>query len=721
MLASLRADLGFLTRPAQIIRGYPRSALRPDLIAGLTVAVILLPQSIAYALIAGLPPQMGLYTAIIAALVGALWGSSNQLQTGPTNTASLLVLSSLLFVAKPGSPEFIAAAGLIALLVGIFRLALGLAHLGLLVNFVSDSVIVGFTAGAGVLIMVSQLIPLLRLNSPSAPGLIDTLQNITPQLVELHKISLALGLGTILLIVILRRFKPNWPGPLIAMLAATALVAVLGLSQVGVKVIGALPRSLPPLTIPPLLNFDLIGQVFGGALAIGAIGLVEALSVARAIASQTNQRLDSNQEFIGQGLANIACSFFSGYASSGSFTRSAVNFKSGARTSMSSVFSGVFVLMGMFLFAPLGAYLPRAALAGVLIVIAYGMIDQKEIARIWRGPRGDMIIMVLTLTATLLLPLQYAVLSGILVSFAVYILRTSTPRVVAVLPDDEFKHFSPQPAKPSCPQLAIFDIMGDLYFGAVNHVDKSIHDHLHRQPSQRFLLLRMQSVNQCDISGIHALENILRASRDNGGDLYFMRVQDQVLQTMQSSGFIRQLGIDHVLGEDQAIPFLFHRILDPAVCIYECEVRAFKECQNLPKRLLPVGFGGFHLEAASVPIPMISPEELWKQLHYSSPPLVIDVREPREFARNHIQQALLKPLPVLMTQGLDLPLEKTLVFVCRGGRRSTRAAGMFVNKGYTNIRVLQGGMLAWEAAGLLEAVSSGESESGGEDAWNSTG
>ena len=713
MLTSLRADVGFFTRPAQILRGFPKSAIRPDLLAGLTVAVILLPQSIAYALIAGLPPEMGLYTAIIAAVVGALWGSSNQLQTGPTNTASLLVLSSLLVVATPGSPEYLAAAGLLALMVGVFRLVMGLAHLGMLVNFVSDSVIVGFTAGAGVLIMVSQLIPLLRLDAPNVPGLLDTLQNIFPGLVELHGISLALGLGTIILIVILRRFKPAWPSALIAMLAATAVVAVLGLNQVGVKVIGELPRSLPPVTIPPVWNFDLIAQLFGGALAIGAIGLVEALSVARSIASQTGQRLDSNQEFIGQGLANIACSFFSGYANSGSFTRSAVNFKSGAQTPLAGAFSGVFVLAGMFLFAPLGAYLPRAALAGVLIVIAYGMIDQKEIARIWRGPRGDRLIMVLTLTATLLLPLQYAVLIGIMVSFAVYILRTSTPRVVAVLPDDEYKHFLHQPGKPPCPQLAIFDILGDLYFGAVNHVDKTIHDHLHRQPSQRFILLRMQSVNQCDISGIHALENILRTSRDHGGDLYFMRVQDSVLQVMQSSGFARLLGSDHLLGEDQAIPFLFNRILDPAVCIYECEVRAFKECQNLPKRFLPAEMGGLHLEATGAVVPGISPVRLWQRLHDPTPPLVIDVREPREFARSHIPQALLKPLPGLLTQGLELPGEQEVVFVCRGGRRSSRAAARFINQGYANILVLQGGMLAWEAAGLLEAVAPGGSESGG--------
>jgi SulP family sulfate permease len=711
MVTNLRTDLSLFTRPARVLRNYPRSSLKLDVVAGLTVAVILLPQSIAYALVAGLPPEMGLYTAIVAALVGALWGSSNQLQTGPTNTASLLVLSTLLVVAIPGSPEYIAAAGLMALMVGVFRLVMGVARLGLLVNFVSDSVIVGFTAGAGVLIMISQIIPLLRLEIPNTPGLLDTLGGIGRSITEAHLASLLLGFGVVILIAILRRFKPSWPGPLIAMVAASIMVWAFSLSEAGVRVIGELPRGLPPLSFPPVLNFDLAGQVFGGALAIGAIGLVEAVSVARAIASQTGQRLESNQEFVGQGLANIACSFMSGYVSSGSFTRSAVNFKSGARSPVASAFSGLFVLVGMFLLAPLGVYLPRAALAGVLVVIAYGMIDQKEIARIWRGPRGDMLIMVITLGATLLLPLMYAVLSGILVSFAVYILRTSTPRVVCVLPDDAFRHFLHQPEKALCPQLAIFDILGDLYFGAVNHVDQAIHDHLQKNPTQRFILLRMHSVNQCDISGIHALENILRTCRDRGGDLYLTRVQPPVREVMQSSGFYRLLGEEQILGEDSSIAFLFARILDPATCVYECEVRAFRECQTIPKRILPVALSELH-RPATTSAPEMTPARLWKLLHEPHPPKVIDVREPREFQRGHIPQAQLVPLPLALTESLDLPVDCPVVFVCRGGRRSARAAAWYASQGLPNIYVLQGGMLAWQAAGLIEALEISRTEEG---------
>ena len=223
----------------------------------------------------------------------------------------------------------------------------------------------------------------------------------------------------------------------------------------GVVVVGELPRGLPPLAGLPPLNLQLVGQLAPGALAVAAIGLVEAMSIARSIAGQSGQRLDSNQEFVGQGLSNLATGFLSGYPVSGSFTRSAVNYDAGARTPLASAFSGLFVLVAMLVFGPLAAYVPRTALAGVLILTAYSMIDRQEIARIWRGARADAVIMVITFLGTLFLPLEFAVLAGILISFAVYIITTSVPRVTPVLPDENFRHFAHRPQETPCPQLAI--------------------------------------------------------------------------------------------------------------------------------------------------------------------------------------------------------------------------------------------------------------------------
>lgn len=705
VLAALKPVPYFFARPVRIFQSYRYSYLQADLLAGLTVGVVLLPQAIVFAILAGLPPQMGLYSAIVAAIVGALWGSSNHLHSGPTNTASILVLSTLLPIAAAGSPEYIAAAGLLAVMVGLFRLVMGLARLGMLVTFVSDSVIIGFTAGAGVLIAVGELRSLLRLEAGSKSGLLDTLNSITMNLADTHLLSLALGLSTLAIILLLRRFYPRWPGQLLALATAAGVVALFGLDQAGVKIIGELPNSLPPLANLPLTNIQLIGDLSVGALAVAAIGLVEATSIARSVAAQSGQRLDSNQEFVGQGLANIACGFLSGHACSGSFNRSALNYEAKAQTPLASVFSGLVVLVAMLVLSPLAAYIPRAALSALLLLAAYGMIDRKEMARLWRGARGDALIMIVTLLATLFLPLQFAVLSGILMSLGYYIMKTSAPRVHTVLPDETFRHFAYQPHKPQCPQLSIIKISGDLYFGAVNHVEEAIRQMLVRNPRQRFLLLRMHGVNHCDISGIHMLESLLRACHERGGDMFLMKVQRPVYGLMQATGFVDQVGPDHFLPEDQAIEYIFHRILDPAICIYECEVRAFKECQNLPKRssdeVIPLPL----LAIPANGVADIAPQELWSELMRSpTPPLIIDVREPREFERGHIPQAQLIPLPKLVSQAPDLPRDREIVVVCRGGRRSQRAAYLLQQKNGSKVRVLKGGMLAWEAAKLLEAV-----------------
>lgn len=704
LLAAGRFVLSAFARPIVILRSYRRSDLRPDLIAGLTVAVILLPQAIAYALIADLPPVVGLYTAIVAAIVGALWGSSAHLHTGPTNAASLLVLSTLAVLPYGhDSQAYVAAASLMALMVGLFRLAMGVFRLGVLVNFVSDSVVVGFTAGAGVLIMFNQVKHLLRLSVPNDPGLIDTVRNTLLQLPATHAPSMLVGLGVIALLVMLRHFRPSSPGPLIGIILAGAIVWLLQLDAKGVHVIGALPRDLPPFTLPPLFDLHLIGQISSGALAVAAIGLVEAMSIARAISGLTGQRINSNQEFVGQGLANIAAGLFSGYTCSGSFTRSAVNYRAGGRTAMSSVFSGIFVLLAMFLFAPLAAYIPRTALAAVLIVIAWGMIDRKQMVHIWRTSRAEGWIMVATLGATLLLPLEFAVLTGILVSLAYYVLQKSMPRVLDMAPTPDFRHFEERGERDPCPQLGVLSIVGDLYFGAAPNVEEALRRHMAAFPDQRYLLLRMHNVTHLDISGLHMLETIVRAYRERGGDVYIMKLRASIYEFMKTAGFVELLGEDHFLSEEKAISHLFYHVLDPVVCIYECPVRAFYECQNLPKMLTPVPVCRDMRPGASR-VESLSPVDVWVALHQPQPPVVIDVREPREFHRGHIPGARLLSLSRLDAQRLNLDKETPIVLVCRTGRRSRIAAQILSAAGYRNVRNMEGGMAAWEAAGLLEAI-----------------
>ncbi len=694
----------YLQRPWRVIRAYEKGNFRFDLVAGLTVGVILLPQAIAFALVAELPPYMGLYAGIIGGFFGAMWGSSDQLVSGPANAISLLVFSSLSAVVATGSPEYILAAGLLALMVGVFQFLMGVLHLGMLVNFVSHSVIVGFTAGAGILIAVKQVGPLLGVKIPGR-NLPETLLNTTNHLTEVQWVTLGLGVLTIVIIVILRRISRKIPAALIAMVVATLLVYFFGLADQGVSVIGVLPSGFPPIAALPIFDWKLIGKLSTAALAVGAIGLVETSAITRAMAAQTGQRLDNNQEFVGQGISNVMMGIFTGFPGAGSFSRSAVNFSAGARTPVAAVISSALALAAMLALAPVGGYIPRTALAGVLMVTAYGLIDREEIRRIWHSHPGDAVIMIVTFLGTLFLTIEFAVLSGILLSFVVYLVRTSMPRVRAVVPDEGYHHFAYQPDKPECPQMGVIEILGDLYFGAVNHVEEFILHHAEEHPDQRFLILRMGSVNNIDFSGIHMLETVVRHFREKGGDVYLVKANYKVKVMAARTHFDDFLGHDHFLNEDDAISFMFYRVLDPAGCIYECPLRVFKECVNLPKRMdLALDLPGEAKLAQDVPA--IQPQDLWQMMRQKTPPLLVDVREPREFMQRHIPGAELHPLTEILTGRVELPRDREIVLTCRTSRRSRRAAAALRRRGYERLAYLQDGIVGWEHANLLEAVES---------------
>jgi SulP family sulfate permease len=694
----------YLLRPLRLFRTYQPTNLRPDLIAGISVAVIVLPQAIAFAIIAELPPQMGIYAAITGAIFGALWGSSDQSHTGPANAISLLVFSSLSGIVAVGSPDYLVAASMMAVMAGLFQLVMGLARMGILVNFVSHSVIVGFASGAGILIAILQLKPLLGLQFTDE-SIMQTVQMTVINLPQAHLPTAVVGIGVMILLLVLRHVNRKLPGALISMIVASVVVYVFNLDEAGVSVIGQLPQTLPPLADLPFFDLELITRLSPGALAIGAIGLVQTAAITHSISSQTGQRLDSNQEFVGQGVANTAAGIFSGFPVASSFARAVINFEAGARSPFAAVFSAIFVIIAMFLIGPMAAYLPRAALSGVLIVTSFGMIDRAEIRRIWQGAAGDAAIMVITLVGTLLLSIEFAVLLGILFSFALYVLRTSTPRVQAVIPDPTFTHFTHQPDKDPCPQLNVVEILGDLYFGAVNHVEEIILDYLDHNPEQRYLLLRMHSVNHLDFSGIHMLESVVRTFRERGGDVYMVRVCHPVMKVMESTGFDAYLGMKNFLDDDGAISHLFYRQLDPAICIYECPWRVFKECQNLPKRTDLIGIPRVS-EPLESSIETMTPQQVWHKLHGPAKQdfYVVDVREPREYSRGHIPEAHLLPLADVLSEETAVPTDKPIIFVCRQGRRSRRAAHAMQQRGVTDVSVMEGGMVAWETAGLLEAI-----------------
>jgi SulP family sulfate permease len=695
----------YLRRPIDIFRGYRKQDLSPDLIAGVTVAAVAIPQSIAYASIAELPPQYGLYAAVVAAIVGSLWGSSRHLATGPVNAVSLLVLPVLLGVAAVGTPEFLMAASTLALMVGVLNITLAVLRFGALVTLASRSVLIGFTAGAAIHIAVGQLKHLLRIEVPAAPELYHQMLAVVSEIHQVHPLSLGLGLGTLGLLVVLRRFGPKVPAALGAITAAALAVAVFGLHDQGVKVVGAIPRSLPPLTwanLHHLPNLEMIRDMGMGALAVAALGLVEAVASGQALARRSGDRIDSNQEFFGQGLANLATGLFSGYPCSGSFTRSAVAQQVGGRTPLTGIVTGVTVLLGMLLFAPYARFIPRAAIAGVLLSIAWGMIGRHEIRRVFKTSRTESAIMGVTFLATVTQPLDFAILAGILFSLAFFVIRSSLPRVYQVVPDRLFRHLVQSGDAPVCPQLAIMNIRGPLFFGAVHHIEEELRHNLVDNPGQHLLVLRMHGVDIIDLSGIEMLEATVNTYRSFGGDVYLVRLREPVEQVMRDSGFLDFIGLDHILPQEGAIEYLFEDVLDPAVCIYECELRVFAECQALQK----------HAYRAQVPPTSriafdpshhVTVEE-FKGLASNPDALLLDVREPDEYRRGHIPGARLLPLRRVLDEGPDLPRDRPVLLACRSGRRTQRAMHMLHTMGFDDVYGLRGGILAWRAEGLPVAV-----------------
>jgi SulP family sulfate permease len=461
---------------------------------------------------------------------------------------------------------------------------MGLARLGSLLNFVSHSVILGFTAGAAVLIGFKQIPNLLGLNLIKTSIFVESLAQIASHIHETHIITFALGLGTVAVIVALRTVRSSWPGTLIALVVIGGLVGLFKLDAHGVAVVGAIPQSLPPFHFPDIHGLEIevdIADLAPGALAIAILGLMEAVSIAKSIAGQTHQRLNVNQEFIGQGLANMAASLFSGYPGSGSFTRSAVNFRSGGKTPMSGVLSGVAVAGVVLLAAPLASKLPVAALAGVLMVVAYDMIRKEDIKRAILATRGDAAVLVVTFLSTLFLHLEFAIYVGVLLSIGLHLAETSHPRIHSVVPDLGTGKMVGSARGKICCQMDMVTVEGAVFFGSVTFVLEDLQRRLKNHPHMANLLIRLHQANILDASGIHVLEILLEEVRERGGGLYFAGVKPRIFKVFKNSGLLREVGESHFrTATGSAIRQAMRESFCPSICA-TCEYMVFVECPEL--------------------------------------------------------------------------------------------------------------------------------------------
>jgi len=559
-----------------------RVTLRADAIAGLTGGLVLVPQGVAFATIAGMPPEYGLYAAMLPAIVAALWGSSWHLVSGPTTAISIVVFSTMSPLATPGSPEYVGLVLTLTFLVGVFQLALGALRLGTLVNFVSHTVVVGFTAGAAVLIVLSQVKNFFGIEIARGSAAWQVLLSLWRQLADINPYVTIVALVTVVASVGVRKWRPRVPHMIAALVVGGVVAALLnlifGVEQTGIKSIGALRVGLPPLS-SPVFSMGTIEKLVPIAIAVALLALTEAVSIARAVALKSGQRIQGNQEFIGQGLSNLAGAFFSGYASSGSFNRSGLNYEAGARTPLAAVFSAIFLLLIVLFLAPLAEYLPIPAMAGVLFVVAWGLIDFHHIREILRVSRGESAVLLATLVATLTLELEFAIYIGVLLSLLLFLNKAAKPSIedCKPLPGQWPPGFGNDTGLPDCPQLKIVRINGPIFFGAANYIAAELQRIDERNPMQRNLLVVGSGINFVDLEGAQLLAQEARRRRALGGALYIFYMKDEPMEMLRRCGAYDVIGAENFfrLGED-VIGKLFPR-LDGSICS-TCKVRIFKPC-----------------------------------------------------------------------------------------------------------------------------------------------
>jgi len=564
------------------------TTLRADLLAGLIGAIIVLPQGVAFATLAGLPPQYGLYAAMVPAIIAALWGSSRHLVSGPTNAISLVVFATVSQVAEPGSSRYIADVLTLAFMVGIMQLSMGLLRMGALVNFISHTVVVGFTAGAALLIMASQLKNFFGLPIPRGLSFFETLHQFGLLIQGIQPWVVAVGLLTLLSGLLTKRFAPKLPYMIVGMLVGSLTAYFInreygGAGTTGLSTVGALAGSLPPLSSPDF-RLETLRQLLGAAVAVTVLGLTEAVSISRSIAAKSGQRIDGNQEFIGQGLSNLVGAFFSAYPSSGSFNRSGVNYEAGAQTPLATIFAAGLLVVILLLVAPLAAYLPLASMAGILFLVAWGLIDFHHIGDIWKVSRKEFAVLAVTFIATLVLHLEFAVLLGILLSLTLYLARTAKPAVRSMIPDPEnpTRRFRMREGgEAECPQLKIVRIEGSIYFGAVSHVADYFHRLAEKKPQQKRLLLIANQINFVDIAGADLIAQETERRRKIGGGLYFHRLRGEALEIVGDPIYASRVGpIVNFPHKAQALSALVPS-LDREIC-RNCQARIFKECPPVP-------------------------------------------------------------------------------------------------------------------------------------------
>lgn len=565
--------------------------IRADLVAGLSGAVVGLPQVMAYAMIAGMPPETGLYGAVIITTLAALFGSSWHMITGPAAAISIVILSIVAPLATPGSDTFIGLVLALTLFTGLIQVGFGLFKLGSLVNFISHTVIIGFTAGAAVLIAASQLKHLLAVTVPPDANLLGTLSSIVNSLDQVNPTALTIGLITLATATVLRaanrRFGIKLPHLLLGLIAGSAAGYLLDGTDNGVPMLGALPSGLPFPSMP-FIDMGTANAIASGAFALALLGLIEAASIARAIAMRSHQQIDANKEFIGQGVANSFGSVFSCFAGSGSFTRSGANYDSGARTPLSALFSALCVTLIMIGVPNATAWLPLPAMAGIILLIAWNLIDLRHIRQVSLISRSESLVLLTTFGVTLLVSPVFSIYVGVFLSIALYLRRTSRPSVVRVSPlqrDRRSLRNVERHQLQECPQLHIIRVDGSMFFGCVDHIQRHLRQFSEQGDIPPRILVVGKSINFIDASAAEMLTQEAERIGARGGKLMFSAFKGLLLDDLKRTGLLGQMGAARFYESTQEALRETVPCLDRSIC-GRCTRRIFNECPTAHRELI---------------------------------------------------------------------------------------------------------------------------------------
>lgn len=537
--------------PFETARRYTLHKFRRDIVAGITVSVVELPQAMAYALVAGVPPQYGIYTSVVQGIIGALLSSSEHMTTGPTNTQSLLIASAVSRIANPMADPgtYLRLVVALAMLKGLIQLAFAAARMGAMVRYVSRSVIVGLSAGAGVLIAVSQLPQVLGINmaktQPHFAGALGQLERLLPHLHEWHGKAILVAAMSLLIVLGIRLISKMLPGALMAVVAGAILVAVMGWTGTDLRLVGALPRGFPTPAVPSI-SWGESESLFGGALALAILGMLESVSIAKSIAMHTGERISANQEFFAQGLKNLISSFLHCMPGSGSFTRSALDHAAGAETRFAAVFNAIFVAILFFFLGAWAKLIPLSSLGAVLMVIAYGLIDWGYLPRMLRASRSDALVCGITFAAALVMPLEYAIFLGIFLNVALYLQIASRLHVTELVasPGGPFVERPILDKRTGEKQVIFLQLEGDLFFAIADELQDRF-TAIASAPV-RVVILRLKRTHSIDGTVLNVLDKFVIDMGKRGRHVLLCGVKRELMGVLKAYGLIDRIGRDNV-------------------------------------------------------------------------------------------------------------------------------------------------------------------------------